>query len=1236
MRKISTLKALTLVALSVILLLSLISCGELEVENFTPVRSSVKTSYLEGEAVDFSGIKVFIQYTDSSLDAELTQEDGLILTYDEDITATAGNKQLKISYECPHTGTTQEAILPILVEVDPDAPRHDAYVVDTSEMKTTYILGEAVDFTGIKVIEKFTNGGADVTVTDLSLIAYTYDAATITATAGNKSIAVTYNGETAGTITITVNPPAITSIAVNLNGAKTEYLKGETASFAGLTFTLTYENGETRTVDTFTLVSNIEALLSSFGEKDVNVKFTDPIASKEQTASFKIKVDGIKDYTVDVTNAKTEYDAGEALSFAGITVTANYYFGKTEAVTSGIDFVYADDITNTAGNKHIDVTVNGVVVDSFTIAVGDVPTLVLGTEGVDLSYRVGETVSLSGLTATVTYKDDDAKNFPVNISELLYSLEGVTATGGSKRVTLTYMLEGEIAVAASVTVTVYDVSGYDVETDGVKLNYIAGDPLALDGVKVYAKYDDGGERVLIDPSRIRFDTGVSTATVGNKVVRVFLNGEAAAVGTVSITVEKNTIEKIEMLGDFTTSFEKGKDILFTGMSLKVTYKNGSFVTLPFSQLTFTGADKNSVGRQTVTVSFRDEVNGENANTSLSIEVYVKKTVMQFEASDEIDEFKSANENAGKKVYGDAGFSSQYENKVTYLIGDDNEFTFYPLIRVMEGTTPTTLTGGFYSRVTLSVKSAGGDKTLEARAEDPTKPSIVSYYDGETLFATVNTYYGRYLFTEAAKNKEVNISVIPDTTRYDASSISAVTLDAKVIDGYNVTSAQQLSVIDNSQSMWNALKVEWNLLGINPAAVILHKDIKITADDLPAEVLLELDRDIVYTNDTTGAPKTIPAGTKYIQDHTEIYVHSGSDDFAIEGNFFAVDLSEFPLVPSPSVFDDGQRDYGNDFSNMTILVFQHSDARWENEAPAKMANIVLENFSLRGNAGIDKWVDANGNLVSAGGVIFMKAVSYTDVTVQNANINSCFIPFFSDLDGYLTMDTVKIYDSYQNAFYIWGDDKCDIKDSYLIGSGGPMLVVQSLYHENQEIRPAVVNITNTVIKSSLSGEEIWFAAIGATGLVSSQVKPLLYGLEQGAGIGQFIDKDGKMNIIAALTTDSDSSGYDGFEAIVGNMALEGNIQVNGEGGIVRDIDSDPLWSQIYNHPAYKAGAAFITVGTGADAVVLYHDGNNLCDAFGNVFNPQASMEHYTMYQKLVGANYFTLSQAGLSVVFGRAE
>ena len=179
--------------LSVLVLFTLASCnfgGSLKMTAFTVDRSSVKTVYYIGEEIDFSGIRATVQYSDKALNVEYTAKD-LTVTYDPDITASVGTKTVTVSFMDPHLNIKQQAQVQITVKEDPNAVKHASYAVDFSGMKTTYFVGEALDFAGIKIIEKFTNGGADVEITDLKDIEYSY-AEDITAAAGTKTVTATY------------------------------------------------------------------------------------------------------------------------------------------------------------------------------------------------------------------------------------------------------------------------------------------------------------------------------------------------------------------------------------------------------------------------------------------------------------------------------------------------------------------------------------------------------------------------------------------------------------------------------------------------------------------------------------------------------------------------------------------------------------------------------------------------------------------------------------------------------------------------------------------------------------------------------------------------------------------------------------------------------------------------------------------------------------------------------------
>ena len=106
-----TLKFIAILA-TLALILSFAACvqpkGKLELTSFTVDRSSVKTNYLVGEEIDFSGIRATAKYSDESLNKTYTYNE-LTITYAEDITATTGDKEVIVSFMDPHLNVKQVA-----------------------------------------------------------------------------------------------------------------------------------------------------------------------------------------------------------------------------------------------------------------------------------------------------------------------------------------------------------------------------------------------------------------------------------------------------------------------------------------------------------------------------------------------------------------------------------------------------------------------------------------------------------------------------------------------------------------------------------------------------------------------------------------------------------------------------------------------------------------------------------------------------------------------------------------------------------------------------------------------------------------------------------------------------------------------------------------------------------------------------------------------------------------------
>lgn len=699
----------------------------------------------------------------------------------------------------------------------------------------------------------------------------------------------------------------------------------------------------------------------------------------------------------------------------------------------------------------------------------------------------------------------------------------------------------------------------------------------------------------------------------------------------SFTVDRTSIK---------TNYLVGEEIDFSGIKAVAKYSDESLnKTYTYDELTIT-YDENitaTEGDKEVVVSFNDPHLNKKQEAKITIKVTKEPVVdpgtdpllaVQFEKPSTLTQFDTANATAGQIKYGEAGFSGQFAvGGKTYVIGNENEFKLNPQFAVLaeDGETVEELKN-FYSVVELYVEKEGAYVKLTATAGEN---NTVTYTDGETLIATVDTYKGTYQFSADAADKKVKITVLPSEEYYIATTpFNPVVLEANVIKAYNVYEAWQLAVIDNTNAEWNDIKTAHGLVGVEVSGVILHNNIKLTAKDVPESFFYTSEKDVVYTNTTDNSTITIPAGTKFAKDEMEIFIRKGTS-FVMEGNFFSLDTREYPLVASPAVFGpDAEKDYGSDFSNLTLFAFDSQVDRDEfiaNPYPEGSINYTISNLAIIGNSKRDNLIDANENLASAGGLIFCKSRYSATVTMDNVIGNSFFITYFPD-DGKMNISNAKCYDSYQNTAFVWGYATITFTDSYLEGSGGPVIIAQSVVDDN---RHPTVSTTNTLIKTNVSGEEIWFTAVNATAIVG-QIKGIGAALGQ-AGLGNFVDSTGKMNIMGALM----ANGSDASQIITGINA-QGSIILEGAGMDRNQTQDNINWATIKGISEYaqSMGAAmppFFTVyDANGTAYSIYYNGTTMVDLNGKALGTDAS--HAALVAAFQAADTLTLTQGGLSVVF----
>ena len=905
--------------------------------------------------------------------------------------------------------------------------------------------------------------------------------------------------------------------------------------------------------------------------------------------------------------------------------------------------------------------VDDVKVGEFIVAVGDIiATPTLNIEGVKTAYKQGEALDLTGLTLTVTYNDPDVPTkVGIALSELMLptDLAALTVSGSQngKDVTVQIRYEDDVTgiVIANLTIKVYSPI-YSVSSNPTKLEYYKGNTLDFTGLAVAMTYKHlDGFSETVDASRVTVGATVADVT-GPKAVLV--DGEQ--IGTITITVHKNEIASATVNG-YDSLYEHNSTIDFSGITVTVVYLDGTTLTLDFTKLTIGDVSTATPGKKVVSVSFIDEVNAETYNTAFETEVLEpKKSVTAFEKPDTLTAFDSDNTSAGTAKYGDSGFSGQFAlGGQLYVIGDDNAFVMIPTVTVDEDGIDKDL-DKFFADVDIFV----WDGTKYVLAEKSAN-SIANYtytVDGVTV-ATVDLYNGEYFF--AKPFDRVKISVMPSARYYDnTESFNPVVLEAQVIDAYNVYNAQQLSVIDTSgRQEWTDYKALNGLSGINPAGLVLHNDISIKYTDVPAEFFYKSDASVTYYNNVTGEHMDYAnnAGMNYLIDGTVLYDRVGSADFVIQGNFFTISAANFPLVASPSIFGkEAEKDYGSDYSNSSLFRFETIlDSYVSADKVPDKAIVTIENVAFIGNAARDSWtielvkgeeVTNPTELVTAGGLILVKSTNHAITTFSNVINNCFFISYMPDYEGTINLNSVKCYDSYQNAAFVWSDSVLEVKDSYFNGTGGPIIIAQSVDIDGVGYLNPQATLTNTKLETALSGEEVWFKAVGATGVVP-QIKSIGGGLDQlvnGAGKmlnpsldlhANIMDASGKMNIKGALMNNAKSAG----EALT-DIHVQGNILTDGT-GINRwhsGENLDPVWATIYGaivsgaKPELAGAPILVAYDESGAPQVLIYDGNAIsgfCDINGNAIGTDLATQA-AIIQTFATADEVVLYMGGLAILF----
>ena len=305
---------------------STLGVGGIEVDSLTITSAATKTSYLEGETLDTTGLVVTA--TAGLLSGNVTSE--CVIT--PQVLDTPGTQTITIAYG-GQTVTYDVTVAAITLSIT------------TQPTKTDYIQGETLDLTGIVVTASATGYTEDVTAG----CSFSPANGSTLSTAGTITITATYGSKTA-TTSVTVN--AISAIAITTQPTKTAYILGDTLDLTGLVVTAT-AGALTKDVTADCSFSPADgSTLSSAGTTTITASFGG------LTATTSVSVTAVTAISITTPPTKTAYKPDDVLDLTGIVVTATAG-ALTKDVTTSCTFSPADGTTlSTEGTFNITATYN--------------------------------------------------------------------------------------------------------------------------------------------------------------------------------------------------------------------------------------------------------------------------------------------------------------------------------------------------------------------------------------------------------------------------------------------------------------------------------------------------------------------------------------------------------------------------------------------------------------------------------------------------------------------------------------------------------------------------------------------------------------------------------------------------------------------------------------------------------------------------------------------------------------
>lgn len=466
--------------------------------------------------------------------------------------------------------------------------------------KTSYNEGDVFDPKGM-IVSGIYNDGLNV----FPINGYKINSEALVANDdGEAVVEVTFDEFFSDTVTVSVSP--IVKITVTKLPDKSKYYEGAELDLTGLTVEVEFENGEKN--------SNFKGYSIAHNSKYADPAKLPTVTHKKLVAEIEIEVIAIKAILITKAPDRIIYTEGESFDPKGMEITAyfddnTYNTVEIGACTFTSTPLQIFDVFVTVSYKNLSTHQSVTVTDKVTVK------SLVATVMPKIDYVSGQELDLTGMEITLTLSDGIVKVLEADS----YVTEPANGTrlyaGADTKIIVTYTHDDgqTYTIELPLNVTGKEIVSLFISKMPDKLAYKEGEVFDPTGLVVRAYYNDNTTEEI---TNYIYSTAPFVCNTNELRTISFEISVSTHKQYITVTVEPMVIAKIEIgSAPNKTIYRVGEKFDPTGMTINGTYADGSVIPIPVSECIILPTGYITADDNMVTVEFR----GKTATMNITVD-----------------------------------------------------------------------------------------------------------------------------------------------------------------------------------------------------------------------------------------------------------------------------------------------------------------------------------------------------------------------------------------------------------------------------------------------------------------------------------------------------------------------------------------------------------------------------------------------------------------------------------------